>query len=305
MVPPAKNSWNFRKKTEIMPRYFPLNSRFMVRAMAEDDFEQAVRLDLGRRIQLAYRKQRLTLGGLAKKAGYDEKTIRNVIRGERTRVGTIEDICSVLKIEIYADSSKKPATNSAVAPDIHGEYAKNHYEDYIGFYTAHRRSFTFPENILRSVYEIRWSDEKNCMIFYEHQKYNSAELDRAIDYSQGGDIYISNSINLIHMMTIVNGAVRLVTLTKMKVNDKTLRGIVLTQSQGEFYFQPSVSPIVLEKEDPGTCLDMLASQIGPIRPSDPLYGKINAALVHVQCKVANFSLGPSLPPGAAVAQVVA
>ena len=260
------------------------------------------RLALGRRIQQACTQFRLTQKDLAEVAGYDEKTIRNVIRGDKTRGSTLEHICTAIRnktgIEIGTDLIFAGPAAPNVSTDDHGGYGKGHVEDYLGLFVSYRRSFTFPQNMLRSVYEFQWSDAKKCMVFREVQKYQSPELMTVIDYSQEGEVFISHAIGLVHLLTRYRGALRLITLTKIRLDDMTLRGSILTQAQGEFYYQPSVSPVIFQKANPSLTVDVVADQVGPIRPGDADYERMNRALAEVERKVAIFAVTPDAPASA-------
>jgi transcriptional regulator with XRE-family HTH domain len=254
--------------------------------MSLEQLDDKGRIALGRRIEQARNKARLTLAQLAERAGYDERTVRNVIKGQKTRIATVEDICDVLQIRSVADDKAK---SSPIADEMHGGYTLKHFDDYIGRFHAYRRSFTFPKNLVRSLYEITWSDEQSCLVFTETQRYRSSEMQRTQDYSQQGEIFISNTIGLLHLLTREEGALRLITLTKLRLDDQALQGIVLTQAQGPFYYQPSVSPIFLRKLADA---DHQGEQpIGPIRPGDADYDEIDRALADIEKNIGIFALG--------------
>src|SRR5262245_23105920 len=98
---------NFRKKWIMEIRHFPDFSDGLgkMMLMGLERLEEAARLMLGQRIERARNSKRLTLADLASRAGYDERTIRNVIKGQKTRIGTVEDICKVLEISVTERSS--------------------------------------------------------------------------------------------------------------------------------------------------------------------------------------------------------
>src|SRR5262249_22483132 len=88
---------NFRKKWIMESGHFPEFSDGLGIMMGLERLDEAARLMLGQRIERARNNKRLTLADLAGRAGYDERTIRNVIKGQKTRVWTIEDICKVIE----------------------------------------------------------------------------------------------------------------------------------------------------------------------------------------------------------------
>jgi transcriptional regulator with XRE-family HTH domain len=283
----AFRPWNFRKETGIIRRGF---SAIREHRVSADELDETARLDLGRRIDGARKKIGFTLVQLAARAGYDERTIRNVIRGRPTRPATLRDICKVIGVSL---DTREAAKRVEIADKEHGGYTLNHFQGYIGLFYAYRRSFSFPRNIVRSLYEFAWNGERGCLVFRETQHYDSPNLKQTIDFSQDGEVFISNMTGLIHLLTKADGALRLVTLTKLRPADRVIRGVVLTQAQGEFYYQPSVSPIFLQAVDKQASLDELAQRAGPIQPGDPDYQRINAALTEIGRRVAIFALTPA------------
>jgi transcriptional regulator with XRE-family HTH domain len=284
----AFRAWNFRKETGIIRRGF---SAIRGHRVSADELDETARAELGRRIEGARRKIGFTLVQLAARAGYDERTIRNVIKGRPTRPATVRDICKVLGVAI--DSPETKAVE--IADREHGGYTRNHFENYTGMFYAYRRSFSFPRNIIRSLYEFSWNGERGCLVFRETQHYDSPNLKQTIDFSQEGEVFISNMTGLIHLLTKAEGALRLVTLTKLRAADRVIRGVVLTQAQGEFYYQPSVSPIFFQAADKQASLDELAQRAGPIQPGDPDYARIDAALTDIERRVGIFALTPPAP----------
>ena len=276
---------NFRKKWIMEIGHFPDFSDGLGKMMGLERIDDAARVMLGQRIERARNSKRLTLADLASRAGYDERTIRNVIKGQKTRVGTIEDICKVLEISVTERSSD-------TADEAHGGYTYNLYNEYVGFYYACRRSFSFPGNLLQSIYEIRWNKELGCLFFEETQRYRATPAKDMQDYSQSGEIFISGRIGLLHLVTMAEGALRLVTLSKLGL-DGTMKGIVLTQAPGPFYWHPAVSPILFRKADPELSAEELHKVIGPIPPDSAEYQDLNQSLIDIEQNVGKFA-GASL-----------
>jgi transcriptional regulator with XRE-family HTH domain len=216
---------------------------------------------------------------LAHETGYDVRTIRTVLGGiEPVRDQTIIDICQVLGIK--AELSHSASDEIEVAESWYGSYAREPYRHYEGFFLANRRSFSFPDQFIRSVYEIRWDEEDWIFVFQEHQSYLSHNK-RKIDHSQTGEMYVSQFTDLIHLVTVNAGAVRTLTLTKMRGAGAVMRGAVLTQSDRGLFFQPSISAIYLEKianYEPHVHL----SKIGPVKPGDNDYDVIQTEMQRVE-----------------------
>lgn len=256
--------------------------------MTDADIESGARRALGDSIDQARKRLGWTLEELAAKAGYDERTIRNVIKGDSTRIKTVHNICTAAGIN-YNEAVSHETT--LISSEEYGGYTFNHYDDYVGTFFAYRRSFTFSKNILRSFYVIEWSEKKKCLTFSETQAYTSQNLKKTVNFSQKGEIFISNNVGLLHLMTRHEGAVRLITLTKMRFDDLTMHGVVLTQSQRSFYYQPSISPIFFQKaaEEPP---ENLAAMVGPIVPGHEEYDSLNETLAEVERNIGIFALNP-------------
>lgn len=219
---------------------------------------------------------------LARKSGHDVRTIRKVLAGnEPIQDRIIVDVCQALGIEAELSDAGEPEIE--VAESWYGSYAREPYKDYEGAYFAYRRSFTFPNVFVRSVYEITWHPEDWIFMFREHQSY-TANNKRRVDHSQTGEVYISQYTDLIHLVTVVKGAVRTVTLRKMR--DSMMRGCMLTQSDRETFFQPCVSAIFLEKIfglDVSNLDD--AKIVGPIEVGHDDYVRVAEELATVERSV--------------------
>lgn len=197
-----------------------------------------------RRIERTLVGKRWTRVHLAELTGYDERTIRNVLSGKPVRDQTIVDICQALGIE----PELEPEHQVEVADELYGAYARAPFRAYEGGFFAYRRTFTMKAHqLMRTLIEFAWSDQAECLLFQEHSCYKNGG--KVVDHSQSGKVYISPLTDLVHLLTINQGAVRLITLSKMRGGDTIMRGAVLTQSEHRMFYQPSVSPIVLTKID--------------------------------------------------------
>ena len=250
-------------------------------------------LDLKKRIALAQRIGRAmaekgwTQARLAKAAGYDERTIRNVLKGESTRQETILDICEALDIEFESIAYENHDPEYVdVAAEPYGAYARRNVTNYVGPYFGYRRMFSKPRQLMRTCYLIDWSKSKSRLIFSEYQKYVPVHKNLA-DATHGGDIYIGSDSNLIHLVTVFQGAVRLVTLTRMR--DKALRGVVLTQGERPAFYQPSVSALLLKKVEGRVDERTFYGRIGTLPPDDAEYDRIEAELREIEAEVIFFA----------------
>jgi hypothetical protein len=97
---------------------------------------------------------------------------------------------------------------------------------------------------MRTCVEMEWAEDEG-LIFREHSQFQAGR--RHVDNSQSGRVYVSQTTGLMHLVTSVEGSVRLVTLTKMIGGNEVMRGAVLTQIDRDAHYLPAFSPIVLTK----------------------------------------------------------
>jgi transcriptional regulator with XRE-family HTH domain len=239
----------------------------------------------GRAIKSLRDQRGWSQGYLAKKSGCDQKQLRAVERGKREIVPRkfpliVVEICSALGVSpahVYQDTAL-----IKIAGKEYGAYSLAHYDSYVGVYWAFRRSFSVPENILRTVFQIAWSDEKSCLEFIETQEYIGSRDGRERNYSQKGDIYIDNEYGVLHLLTRgARGALRLITLSKLRGN--TLRGVVLTQFENEHHHHlPAASPIYLQKAHGVAESEDIAHDVGAIPPTHELFPAVAACISEVE-----------------------
>jgi transcriptional regulator with XRE-family HTH domain len=227
---------------------------------------------------------------LAQEAGYDVRTIRAVLKGkEPVRDQTIFDVCQALGIP--PQLSNPEFEEIEVAETWYGSYARAPYKQFEGAYFANRRSFSYPNVFVRSLFEIKWHPEDWIFVFEEHQSYVT-ESNRKVDHSQKGEVYISQFTDLIHLVTVNAGAVRTITLTKMRGSGSVMRGAVLTQSDRGLFFQPSISAFYLEhisQFDPAIHL----LKVGNVKQGDDDYAKIAGEIARIEADVM-FVARPSM-----------
>jgi transcriptional regulator with XRE-family HTH domain len=250
-------------------------------------------LDTGKRVALSKRMRRemaakgWTQAKLAKAAGYDERTIRNVLKAESTRPDTILDICETLGIEFDCiDHAASDLEHAGVAAEEYGAYARKSVGDYVGSYFGYRRAFSKSRKIMRTCFTIDWSKDKGRLTFSEYQEYVPLEQGPSEPH-HGGDLYIGANTNLVHLVTIFQGAVRLVTLTKMR--NQVLRGVVLTQGERPAFYQPAVSALLLKKVEGPLDERSFHARIGALTSDDPEYQRVNSELREIEAEVIFFA----------------
>lgn len=218
-----------------------------------------------------------TQAKLADMAGHDVRTVRDLLHGKHVSNQVIVNVCQALGVEAEITD---PTTEIEVSETWYGSYAREPYRNYEGAYFAYRRSFSSPEQFIRSIYEISWHEEDWIFNFEEHQSYDSGG-NRKVDHSQKGEVYISQFTDLIHLVTVSAGAVRTVTLTKMRGAGSVMRGAVLTQADRGLFFQPSVSAIYLEKIA-GFNADLHMPKVGPLQTDNNDYAEVRNEIERIE-----------------------
>ena len=107
--------------------------------------------------------------------------------------------------------------------------------------------------------------------------------------SHAGGIYISPHTGMIHLLTTFQGALRLATLTKFRMGDTRLRGVILTQSDRDQFFQPATSAIYLEKLETRRKNSELEKLVGPFGPADPSFKPATEELTRIESNAVLFA----------------
>lgn len=204
------------------------------------DFE--FRAERAKRLERALREKGWTRTQLASKTGYDEKTIRNLLAGHEVRDRTVFDVCQALGIEPMVEDEGDIVE---VSDERFGGYSRSTHSNYEGHYFLYRPSFTRKGAIFKSVVSIGWHKEKSRLKFSEFYETDSAAPHGALAHN--GSVYISPYTGLLHLVTVFQGSVRMLTVTKLRQADGVMRGSVTSQSEDVSFFQPTMAPIVLKK----------------------------------------------------------
>ena len=247
---------------------------------------EARRQAFARRVRVEMARHGLTREALAARAEVKERTLGNLLAGQPVRDLTVAKVARVLAIEldeIVAGLDGDGATGSGEgrAGESYGGYMLSAYEGYLGTYIAYRRGFADRNELFRSVYDIDW-DESLCRLrFLELQRFRGRD-NRTVASSHGGGIYISPHTGLLQFLTTYQGALRLVTLTRFGLGDNRLRGLMLTQSDRDRFFEPAVSAIFLERLEGKRPLAELERLVGPLGPNDPEFAPADAELAAIE-----------------------
>lgn len=254
---------------------------------------EAQRLAFVRRVRLEMARASLTREALAERADCKERTLGNLLAGQRVRDATVAKVARVLGIDIadLIDAPEGPAagrTDDGRAGPEYGGYLLEAHEAYLGTYVAYRHVFSDRPELFRSVFEIDWDDELFRLRFFELQRFRGSDR-QDVTSSHAGGIYISPHTGLLHLLTTFQGALRLVTLNKFRLGDTRLRGVILTQSHRDVYFQPAVSPIYLEKLEGRHKTAQLERLVGPVGPKDAAYAAAQGELAQIARSTVYFA----------------
>ena len=243
---------------------------------------------LASKVEDICRKKNLPTKALAEDASCNVRTVRNFFNGKSVKEATIRKICTAVGVDF--DSAVRIEKGTTHSSDLkHGAYSETLVHDYVGFFYAYRRSFSVSGNFVRSLFKFAWDKTNNCLRFEESQTYHSPRLRRRVSYDQTGEVFISNTIGLIHLLTMERGALRLITLTRLHHDENFMRGVVLTQAEWPDHFQPSISPIYFRKITDPTTAEELIRHVGPIEAGDQDYTDIKGNLEQVETDVVRFA----------------
>ena len=246
-----------------------------------------------RRVRLEMAKLGLTREVLAERAACKERTLGNLLAGQPVRDTTLAKVARVLGIDIEDAMGQEAPPPEAQkldgrANEEYGGYLLSAHAHYLGTYIAYRRVFSARNELFRSVYEIDWDDEFNRLRFFELQRFRGQD-DRPVSSSHAGGIYISPHTGMIHLLTTFQGALRLVTLTKFRMGDTRLRGVILTQSDRDQFFQPATSAIYLEKLETRRKNSELEKLVGPFGPADASFKPASDELTRIESSSVLFA----------------
>ena len=252
--------------------------------MRPDDSE--FKLKRAKKLQRALRNKQWTRVFLADKTGYDEKTIRNVLNGAQVRDKTIVDVCQALGIEPIFDDVEEL---TEVADAQYGGYSRVTHRPYETFYAFYRRD-TFDDDklIYKSILEIFWDVTERRLSFKEYYRRRSTSIPGVKAHT--GPVYISPHTSLLHMLTIFEGAVRTLTLTKMREFEGIMRGVLLTQTESLTFYQPTVSPVVLRVLTEYNTEFRLKDDIARLCPGSVEYAFADKELLIAERKIIRLAL---------------
>jgi transcriptional regulator with XRE-family HTH domain len=226
--------------------------------------------EIGQRIDRLRQAHRMTYEQLARKAGYDERTVRNIVHGQPCRPLTLRAVCEAVGLT-NVDANVETVEFS---DENHGAYNERQMGKYCGLYKLYRNSHVNLDTILPSQLMVCWSSDEACLVFTEFQ-WSLDKSGRKIAHSQSGEIYMNDASGLLHFLTISKGMVKLMTLTQLQLPEMVMKGGVFAQARIAFYQRPAIGPVLLRKvSDQVLPQRELAPLLEEITPSHPEYNEI-------------------------------
>jgi DNA-binding Xre family transcriptional regulator len=210
---------------------------------------------IGKVVDAAMSSRGLTNVALERELGIDESTVRKVRYGQKASFDSYAKVCGHLglSLEKILNSVNKV---DGVSPAHLGSYSRQAVQHYEGTYITIRPKYAVPETVKAYLTRIFWDTSLDCLRF--------EELDRRDDReAQTGDIYFPEGPQLF-LMTITNGWVRTVQVSKLVAGNKSMRGMIASQfEESGGRFAPVIAPIVLTKAAGSVPADFIPGEFGP------------------------------------------
>jgi hypothetical protein len=230
----------------------------------------------------------LSNDAIADKAGYNEKTVRDVIRGRCLVYKTVKDVCYALDIDldqVLVQTGLNVGTEGN-APAHLGGYSKENYLDLIGSYVTVRPTYHYTSNLRCYRTELDWDVGASCLRF--------TEFDRADADCQTGYVYIPRASAFMYLLTLDKGWVRTIIVSQLIGKASIMRGLILSQyNVSGNNFAPVCAPIVYVKNQP-VAQDISGDELVPSHPS---YQKFASLLNETVSQDFVKLVIPSTPPG--------
>ncbi len=151
--------------------------------------------------------------------------------------------------------------------------------------------FSKTSELFRSVYEIDWDEELGRLRFFELQRFRGAN-NRTVSSSHAGGIYISPAHRHgAHAHDVSRARCASSRWPSFGIGDTRLRGVILTQSDREHFFQPATSAIFLRKLSGRRRLSELERMVGPIASTHADFAAALAEIEEIE-RSAIFLAGP-------------
>jgi hypothetical protein len=228
-----------------------------------DPLTDRIREELGRR--------RATRQWLADEARISLSTLEKGLAGQRRfTTATLVRIESALGVALRARGRDQDERGGDIAPDELGAYARQAVRWLEGDYLTVRPSFGIDRALYAYCTSILWDAEEAHLVFRESERADS-------DYTQRGDVALSNQSGHVYLVTREEGQFRLAILSRPTIA-RALCGILSTlQAGGGGRLLPVACPIVLVP-----MRTRAAPRFGLFRPGDEGHEELAALLGGVE-----------------------
>ena len=143
------------------------------------------RAELGKRIDAARERARLTLKELARRAECTERTVRNAIQGESVRPRNLIAICQAANVDLPDELGSGPT------PDSFGYSSRNDVAQYEGFFAAYYRNLMGGDTLFCSVLHMTWDDTRNVVAAEQYTRLKQ-DGKTPYDYTMRGHLYCND-----------------------------------------------------------------------------------------------------------------
>jgi len=214
-------------------------------------------------------------------------------RSERARHDDAEHAAESARAGISACPAVQPPETldptapprPGVATQSYGGYSYENVKALEGRYVCLRPGFASPGVISAYLMDLRWDDAASCLTFEEKNREDAG-------HTQRGRVYIPDGRPFMSFVTVAQGGIRLITVSRPSEQDSA-RGLIMTLSNPSgMQFTPASAPIVLRR-----VVDKIP-QLGFIGPDAPDYESYRRELEAVAPAFGFFATAPRRAAGA-------
>jgi hypothetical protein len=162
-----------------------------------------------------------------------------------------------------------------------GSYTRASVAALEGRYLCFRPAFSSADVINAYVIAVHWDEDETCLMFEERERVDAA-------HTQKGRVYIPDGRPFMSFVTVENGAMRLIMVSRPE-SGTPARGLITTLSNpAGVHFTPASAPIVLKRVVDQT------PQLGFVQPGAPDYEAYRRELEAVIPDFGFFATAPQL-----------
>ena len=228
-----------------LTKSFPAVSQILSEALNPmPDVSEEIKAQVDRKL-FELRKNRTWLAG---ELGISTTTVYRFFSNPNCSAHTYRQIEIFLE-DNYDDAAESDENYVPVSSESLGLYSTSIETDIPGVYAGYYKSFFKRGTVIRFILHI-FADEEECkFVFREYNMYDNKLPASIDDYRHSGDVHIGRQNNSIfHCVTIAEGHVRLLTLTRGNPATRQLvNGMMLTQTNPGGSLMPACCIVVLEK----------------------------------------------------------